>query len=131
MDHLARIARSGTPDTGTLFRGSTYGKGGIRRFLRDVLSLANAQVEGSRYIIVGVDFDAKGRKQKHAIDGADFAGGIRGGDKSSGPVSPTLFRPSDVTIGPDGAIHLLLSSRSFVTAGRACAPCAFKARKPR
>ena len=74
MDQLLRIARSGTPDTGVLFRGRAYGESGVREFLRDILSLANAAVEGNRYIVVGLDFDDKGRKQKHAIDRADFTG---------------------------------------------------------
>jgi hypothetical protein len=74
MDQLLRIARSGTPDTGTLFRGRAYGESGVREFLIDIISLANASVEGNRYIVVGLDFDDKGRKQKHAIDRADFTG---------------------------------------------------------
>ena len=74
MDQLLRIARSGTPDTGVLFRGRAYGESGVREFLRDILSLANAAVEGNRYIVVGLDFDDKGRKQKHPIDRADFTG---------------------------------------------------------
>ena len=74
MDPLLNIARSGTPATGVQFRSHAYGNDGVRSFLRDVLALANASVEGPRYIVVGVDFDAKGRKTKHAIDAGDFAG---------------------------------------------------------
>ena len=74
MDHLLNIARSGTPDSGVQFRGNAYGTDGVRSFLRDVLALANASVEGPRYIVVGVWFDVKGRKIKHAIDADDFAG---------------------------------------------------------
>lgn len=74
MEHLARIARSGTPDTRVLFRGSAYGESGARQFLRDVLAMANADIEGSRYIVVGVDFDAKGTKRTHGVDNADFSG---------------------------------------------------------
>ncbi|MBT8083474.1 MAG: ATP-binding protein [Gammaproteobacteria bacterium] len=74
MDHLARIARSGAPETGVLFRGHAYGDEGVREFLRDVMSLANAEVEGRRYIVVGVDFDDKGRKQTNTVDTADFTG---------------------------------------------------------
>lgn len=74
MDHLLKIARTATPDSGTQFRSHAYGDEGVRDFLRDVLALANASVEGNRYLVVGVDFDARGRKQKHAIDASDFAG---------------------------------------------------------
>lgn len=74
MDRLLKIARSGTPETGIQFRSHAYGNDGTRSFLRDVLALANASVEGSRYIVVGVDFDDKGRKRTHSIDAADFSG---------------------------------------------------------
>ena len=74
MDPLLKIARSATPDTGTQFRTRAYGEEGRGAFLRDVIALANASVEGTRYIVVGVDFDAKGRKQKHKIDADDFSG---------------------------------------------------------
>jgi hypothetical protein len=39
-----------------------------------VLALANASVEGSRYIVVGVDFDDKGRKHTHSVQNEDFSG---------------------------------------------------------
>ena len=58
MDHLLKIARTATPDSGTQFRSHAYGDEGVRDFLRDVLALANASVEGNRYLVVGVDFDA-------------------------------------------------------------------------
>lgn len=74
MDRLLKIARSATPETGIQFRKDAYGNEGQRSFLRDVLALANAAVDGSRYIVVGVDFDAKGRKRTHVIDSDDFAG---------------------------------------------------------
>jgi hypothetical protein len=74
MDHLVKTARTATPDSGVQFRSHAYGNEGVRAFLRDVLALANASVEGSRYIVVGVDFDARGRKQKHAVAEDDFSG---------------------------------------------------------
>ena len=74
MDHLVKIARTATPDSGVQFRRHAYGIDGVRAFLRDVLALANASVEGSRHIVVGVDFDARGRKQKHGVPEEDFAG---------------------------------------------------------
>jgi hypothetical protein len=36
--------------------------------------LANAPVDGPRYIIVGVDFDSRGRKSVHSVDVEDFSG---------------------------------------------------------
>jgi hypothetical protein len=74
MDQLLKIARTATPDNGVKFRRQAYGNDGIRAFLRDVLAMANASVEGSRYIVVGVDFDARGRKTKRAVDADDFTG---------------------------------------------------------
>jgi hypothetical protein len=74
MDHLSNIARSATPGSGVEFRGSAYGEAGVRAFLRDVLALANASVEGNRYIVVGVDFDNKGKKRIHSVASDDFSG---------------------------------------------------------
>ena len=74
MDRLLKIARSATPESGIQFRTQAYGTDGLRTFLRDVLALANAAVVGNRYIVVGVDFDDKGRKRTHAIDTEDFSG---------------------------------------------------------
>jgi hypothetical protein len=74
MNRLERIVRSMTPSTGTQFRKRAYGKGGVEKFLRDVLARANASVDGARYIITGVDFDSKGRKRMSPIDRKDFSG---------------------------------------------------------
>jgi hypothetical protein len=74
MNRLARIVRSSTPSSGALFRRQAYGRAGVQEFLRDVLALANASVEGPRYIVVGAGFDAKGRKRMTSIDRDDFSG---------------------------------------------------------
>ena len=74
MDTLARIARSATPSTAVQFRRLPYGKNGVHEFLRDVLAIANASVDGNRYIIIGIDFDQKGRKHIATIDKGDFSG---------------------------------------------------------
>jgi len=74
MDRLLKIAKSATPDSGVQFRRDAYGSNDIRSFLRDVLALANASVDGNRYIVVGVDFDDKARKRCHVIDSSDFSG---------------------------------------------------------
>ena len=74
MDRLLKIARAATPQSGVQFRPTAYGNAGVGRFLRDVLALANASVEGHRYIVTGVDFDANGTRRAHPIDSADFGG---------------------------------------------------------
>ncbi len=74
MNRLLKIARTATPGTGVQYRKDKYGNSGIRSFLRDVLALANAAVDGPRYIIVGVDLDSKGRKNVCTVDAEDFSG---------------------------------------------------------
>ena len=74
MSRLARIVRSATPSTAVQFRKRAYGKNGVERFLRDVLAMANASVEGSRYIVTGAEIDARGRKHLYSVDREDFSG---------------------------------------------------------
>jgi hypothetical protein len=74
MNRLLKIARSATPGSGVHFRDRAYGADGIRRFLRDVMAVANASVEGPRYILTGVSIDEKGNKQTRTIDREDFSG---------------------------------------------------------
>ena len=73
MKRLLKIAQSATPSAGVQFRGSAYGAAGTREFLRDVLAIANAAVDGARYIIVGATFDEHGRKQIREVDPDDFS----------------------------------------------------------
>lgn len=74
MNRLSNIARSTSPSGGVQFRDAAYGVDGAREFLRDLLAIANAPVEGNRYIVVGVDFDSAGRKRVHGVGKSDFAG---------------------------------------------------------
>ena len=74
MNRLLKIARSATPETGVQLRKEKYGSDNIRSFLRDVLAMANAPVEGPRYIVVGADIDSRGQKTMHSIDADDFSG---------------------------------------------------------
>lgn len=74
MKRLGKIVRSATPSTGVQFRPSEYGSAGARDFLRDIIAMANAPVEGQRYIIVGAEIDAKGRKLLREVDREDFTG---------------------------------------------------------
>ena len=46
----------------------------MEAFLRDVIAMANASVDGSRYIITGAEFDRKGRKRLFSVDNEDFTG---------------------------------------------------------
>lgn len=69
-----KIARSATPGPGIQFRKHEYGTGSIRSFLRDVLAMANAPVDGPRYIVVGADIDSRGQKSVHNVDADDFSG---------------------------------------------------------
>ena len=74
MNSLARIVRSATPCTAVQFRKDAYGRQGVHAFLRDVMAMANAPVEGPRYIVVGVEFDSGNRKRLFDIDREDFSG---------------------------------------------------------
>ena len=74
MNRLARIVRSATPSTAVKFCKRTYGKSGVEQFLRDVIAMANASVEGPRYIITGAEFDGKGRKRMLGVPREDFSG---------------------------------------------------------
>ena len=74
MSRLLKIARSGTPGTGVQFCEDAYGSEGIRRFLRDVLAMANASVEGNRYIVTGIGFNKQNQRQIRTIDRSDFSG---------------------------------------------------------
>jgi hypothetical protein len=74
MNRLLKIARSATPGTGVQFCEDGYGSEEIRRFLRDVLAMANADVDGNRYIVTGVAFNQKNQKLLKPIDRGDFSG---------------------------------------------------------
>lgn len=74
MNRLTNIARSAAAETGIQFRKQAYGSNGVEHFLRDVLGMANAAVEGPRYIVVGADVDDGGRKHVHSVSETDFSG---------------------------------------------------------
>ncbi len=74
MNRMAHIVQSEAPSDAAQFRKRAYGKGGLRDFLRDVLAIANASVEGHRYIVVGIEFDTQGRKRVHGVKRDDFSG---------------------------------------------------------
>lgn len=72
MKSLANIARSELSSTSVQFRRTAYGPTGLREFLRDVLAMANAPIEGNRYIVVGSDYDDSGRRIFEGVDPDDF-----------------------------------------------------------
>ena len=72
--NLAKIVRAAAPSTGVQFRRKPYGNSGIRDFLRDVIAIANAAVEGPRYIIIGADFDKKEVRRLKSVARDDFSG---------------------------------------------------------
>ena len=74
MNRLARSVRAATPSTAVKCCKRTYGKSGVEQFLRDVIAMANASVEGPRYIITGAEFDGKGRKRMLGVPREDFSG---------------------------------------------------------
>ena len=74
MKGLAKLVQTATPSTSVQLRKSAYGRHGVRDFLRDIIAIANASINGNRYIITGVEFDPKGRKQLFSVDREDFSG---------------------------------------------------------
>ncbi len=72
--NLAKIVRAAAPGTGVQLRPAPYGKNGTRQFLRDVVAMANASVDGARYIIVGAEIDKKGNKRLASVSRDDFSG---------------------------------------------------------
>ncbi len=74
MEGLAKLVQTATPSTSVHLRKSAYGRHGVRDFLRDIIAIANASINGKRYIITGVEFDPKGRKQLFSVDREDFSG---------------------------------------------------------
>ncbi len=74
MNRLAKIVRSATPSTRIQFRPNNYGKKGARDFLRDLVAIANADVDGTRYIVVGAGFDKDGQRHYTGVEREDFSG---------------------------------------------------------
>ena len=74
MKLLEKIVRSAMPSNGIQFRSSAYGTKGVREFLRDVVAIANASVDGPRYIVVGADVDGRGKRSIAGVGKDDFGG---------------------------------------------------------
>ena len=67
MSKLDQIIRTGRDGTALLFRPRHYRKKDQAVFLRDVIALANAEVEGTRLIVVGVEKAEGHQPQFHAV----------------------------------------------------------------
>jgi hypothetical protein len=74
MQLPARIIDGCAPDSGTHFRKEPYGARGAREFLRDVIALSNADVDGPRYIVVGIEVDSDGHRSFCPVNAGDFDG---------------------------------------------------------
>ena len=74
MNRFVKIAQTEAPCADIQFRRAAYGNRDIRRFLRDVIALANTDVEGPRYIVIGVKFDDNEQRKLYSVNPADFSG---------------------------------------------------------
>ncbi|MDJ0699343.1 MAG: ATP-binding protein [Woeseiaceae bacterium] len=74
MDRLTNIVRSAAAGSGTILRKKPYSNKRLQEFLRDVLALANASVDGTRHIVVGVDTAKRGALQFYDIDDTGLNG---------------------------------------------------------
>lgn len=74
MNRLLRIVQSALPGTGIQFRRAAYGKNGVHRLLRDIIALANASIDGNRYLIIGVEIDGNENRTVHPVDPQEVSG---------------------------------------------------------
>ncbi len=74
MKRLEDLALRAHPGTGLQFRPRPYGPDGIRDFLLDLIAMANASIDGFRYIIVGVQIDDKSNRRLRSVSREDLSG---------------------------------------------------------
>lgn len=72
MKRLEDLALRAQPGTGLQFRPRAYGPDGIGAFLRDLIAMANASIDGVRYIIVGVQIEDKSKRRLRSVRREDF-----------------------------------------------------------
>lgn len=108
----------GTMDAGDVYGGGAptgiafYENGALGREWNGLLLSCEAALntilaykptpDGATFALERFDFLTANPKKEY--DGADFVGGLRK-HPSLEAIAPTFFRPSDVTVGPDGAIY--------------------------
>ena len=76
MQRLKDLALRAQPGTGLQFRPRAYGSDGIRSFLRDLIAMANASIDGIRYIIVGVQIEDRAKRRLRSVSPEDFSNAI-------------------------------------------------------
>ncbi len=74
MKNVAQIIEASNGGAGVQHRKKPYGPQGVRDFLRDVLAMANAPVNGPRHIIVGTAVAADGETVIQGVGDDDFYG---------------------------------------------------------
>lgn len=68
MSNSLKNLLAAAPSSGLQFRARPYGDEGVREFLRDVIAMANAAVDGPRHIVIGMSHSATNGKTLHTID---------------------------------------------------------------
>ena len=72
MTKLDDLIKFENENTRLDFKATQYLKPVHEHFLKDVLAMANADVEGDRYIVVGVDYKPDGSRNYLSINTVDF-----------------------------------------------------------
>lgn len=67
MADLREMVLHEAPHSGLVFREDAYGKGHNHELIRDVIALANAAVAGPRFIVLGVEVSARGRRRIRGV----------------------------------------------------------------
>lgn len=72
MNNLEWLIRYDSEGTKLDFKREQYHKGNYQDLIKDIMSMANAPVEGKRYIVVGVKDRPDGTKEFSSINKEDF-----------------------------------------------------------
>ncbi|MGD8341216.1 MAG: ATP-binding protein [Gammaproteobacteria bacterium] len=73
MTTLAHLIRYESPHSGLAFRESLYGPGDDDKVVADCLALANADLNGRRFLILGVDADGAEPRELTGVDRNELA----------------------------------------------------------
>lgn len=109
MNRFLKIARSASPCASVQFRLKSYGRRGAREFLRDVMALANASIDGPRYIVIGIGYDSSSNRTIRSVDQSDFAGKPSYGSLASDFIEPPLrvrYKPVDLSDKRVGVLEI-------------------------
>jgi len=72
MNNLEWLIRYDSEGTKLDFKREQYHKGNYQDLIKDIMSMANAPIEGKRYIVVGVKDTPDGTKEFSSINREDF-----------------------------------------------------------